>query len=54
MASQHWSWLHIIGFTVLTVVIVYVMPDVEYPRAGLIRLGAADQMPVKVRDGMKW
>jgi len=36
------SWLHILGFTLLTVIIVYVMLDVEYPRAGLIRLESAD------------
>jgi hypothetical protein len=42
MASgPHRSWLHILGFTVITVitvVIVYVVLDVEYPRTGLIRL----------------
>lgn len=53
MASRRRSWLHIVGFTVLTVVIVYVMLDVEYPRAGLIRLEAADQMLIKVRESMK-
>ena len=35
------------------VVIVYVMLDVEYPRGGLIRLETADQMLVKLLDGMK-
>ena len=34
-SGQHRSWLHILGFTVLTVIIVYVMLDVEYPRCGL-------------------
>jgi hypothetical protein len=29
------------------------MLDVEYPRAGLIRLEAADQLLVNVRDRMK-
>jgi hypothetical protein len=51
--GQHRSWLHILGFTVLTVIIVYVMLDVEYPRAGLIRLESADQLLVKLRDSMK-
>jgi uncharacterized membrane protein YedE/YeeE len=54
MASgQRRSWLHITGFTVITVIIVYVMLDVEYPRVGLIRLEGADQFLVDARAGMK-
>ena len=54
MASgQRRSWLHITGFTAITVIIVYVMLDVEYPRVGLIRLEAADQLLVDTRAGMK-
>jgi len=52
-SGQHRSWLHILGFTVLTVIIVYVMLDVEYPRAGLIRLEAADQLLINLREHMK-
>ena len=52
-SGQHRSWLHILGFTVLTVIIVYVMLDVEYPRAGLIRLESADQLLVSLREHMK-
>jgi hypothetical protein len=52
-SGQHRSWLHILGFTVLTVIIVYVMLDVEYPRAGLIRLESADQVLVNLREVMK-
>jgi hypothetical protein len=52
-SGQHRSWLHILGFTVLTVIIVYVMLDVEYPRAGLIRLESADQLLVNLRENMK-
>ena len=51
-SGQHRSWLHILGFSVLTVVIVYVMLDVEYPRAGLIRLESADQLLVNLREHM--
>jgi hypothetical protein len=54
MASgQHRSWLHILSFAVITVIIVYVIVDVEYPRAGLIRLQAFDQLIVDVREEMK-
>ena len=51
--GQHRSWLHILGFSVITVIVVYVLLDVEYPRAGLIRLEASDQMLVQVRKSMK-
>ena len=54
MASgQHRSWLHIFGLTVFTVIIVYVTLDIEYPRAGLIRLETADQLLVRLRERMK-
>lgn len=52
-ASQRRSWLHILGFTTITVIIVYVMLDAEYPRTGLIRLETADQALVAVRKDMK-
>jgi hypothetical protein len=52
-SGQHRSWLHILSFTVLTVIIVYVMLDVEYPRAGLIRLEHSDQALVDLRERMK-
>ena len=51
--GQHRSWLHILSFAVITVIIVYVITDVEYPRAGLIRLQGFDQLLVEVRDNMK-
>jgi hypothetical protein len=50
--GQHRSWLHILSFAVMTVIIVYVIIDVEYPRAGLIRLLEFDQSLVDVREGM--
>lgn len=51
--GQHRSWLHLLGFTVITVLIVYVMLDAEYPRVGWIRLETADQVLVQLREGMK-
>ena len=50
--GQHRSWLHILAFAVITVIIVYVILDIEYPRAGLIRLEAADQVLLELRQGM--
>jgi hypothetical protein len=52
-AGKHRSWLHILGFTVITVIVVYVILDAEYPRAGLIRLESADQLLLDVRANMK-
>ena len=50
--SRHRSWLHICAFAVITVAVVYVILDVEYPRAGLIRLETADQVLVDVQQAM--
>jgi len=52
-SGQHRSWLHILGFAVLTVTIVYVILDVEYPRAGLIRLQSCDELLVNLRAHME-
>jgi hypothetical protein len=52
-SGQHRSWTHILSFTLMTVIIVYVIIDVEYPRAGLIRLQTADELLVQVREHMK-
>jgi hypothetical protein len=49
---QHRSWLHILSFALITVTVIYVIIDVEYPRTGLIRLHAFDQALVDVRAGM--
>jgi hypothetical protein len=54
MASgQHRSWLHILSFAAITVIVIFVIIDVEYPRAGLIRIQAFDQLLVDVAQGMK-
>lgn len=53
VSGQQRSWLHILGFTVITVIIVYVVLDIEYPRAGLIRIEAADQVLVELRADLK-
>jgi len=54
MASgQQRSWLHILGFSVITVIVIYVFLDIEYPRSGLIRLTSSDQVLVELRENMK-
>lgn len=47
------SWLHILAFVFITSAITYVVLDVEYPRAGLIRLETADQVLVDARQAMR-
>lgn len=44
---------HILSFLLITVTAIYVVVDVEYPRAGLIRLGSFDQILVDVRAFME-
>jgi len=51
--GQKRSWLHILGFTVMTVVIVYVVLDIEFPRSGLINLAESEHVMVELRESMK-
>jgi len=48
----HRSWLHILCFATIMVIVIYVITDVEYPRAGLIKLETFDQVMVDVRGNM--
>jgi hypothetical protein len=47
------NWVHIAGFAIIVVLTVYVTLDLEYPRLGLIRVDAFDQVLVEVRESMK-
>ena len=47
------SWVHSIGFAAVLAISFYVILDLEYPRVGLIRLSADDQVLVDVRHEMK-
>ena len=47
------SWLHVLGFSAILAATVYVILDLEYPRLGLIRVDAADQVLVDLRQSMK-
>ena len=47
--GQNRSWLHILSFALITVIVIYVIIDVEYPRTGLIRLASFDQVLIDVR-----
>lgn len=51
--STRRSWIHMITFAAMTAVTVYIILDLEYPRAGLIRVDAADQVLLELRESMK-
>jgi hypothetical protein len=46
------SWLHMIGFAMVMALAVYVILDLEFPRLGLIRVDAFDQLLVDLRQSM--
>ena len=47
------SWLHVLGFTAMMVITLYIIFDLEYPRFGFIRIDAFDQVLIEVRNAMK-
>ena len=47
------NWLHMLGFASMIAISVYVILDIEYPRLGLIRVDAIDQVLIELRAGMK-
>ena len=51
--GQKRNLLHMLVYATVMAGAVYVIMDLEYPRGGLIRIDAADQTLVDVRNGMK-
>jgi hypothetical protein len=47
------SWLHMLIYSAMLSVVVYVILDLEYPRVGLIRIDAADHVLFDLRNSMK-
>jgi hypothetical protein len=47
------SLLHSLGFAVILTLTVYVILELEYPRVGLIRVDAMDQILADVRQSMR-
>jgi hypothetical protein len=45
-------WMHPMAYAAVMAVTIYVILDLEYPRVGLIRVDAADQLLHDVRAGM--
>ena len=46
------SWIHMLGFVLMVGFAVYIIIDLEYPRLGLIRVDALDQLMVDLRKTM--
>jgi hypothetical protein len=51
--AKTWSWLHAVGFAAFVALVTYVILEIEFPRAGLIRITSFDQVLVDLRDSMK-
>lgn len=45
-------WVHPVVFATMTAIAVYVIVDIEYPRFGVIRVDAADQILIELRESM--
>jgi hypothetical protein len=51
-AHPAWSWTHALALAFVMAATVYVIIDIEYPRLGLIRVDAVDEVLVELRQGM--
>ena len=51
--SDTGDWLRIAGFAAVTSLVFFVIHDMEFPRFGLIRLGAFDRVLADLREAMK-
>ncbi len=51
-SAKERSWTHMIGFAVITALVVYVILDLEFPRLGFIRLDDADRPLIELRESM--
>lgn len=51
--DNHRSWFHTVVFAAILSLTVYVIADLEFPRLGLIRVDAADQVLIELRQSMR-
>lgn len=47
------SWVHVLGFSLILALAIYLILDLEFPRLGLIRLDRYDQAFVELRESMR-
>src|SRR5262245_12189899 len=50
--SRQRNWIHMLLYTVIMATAVYLIFDLEYPRLGLVRIDAADQVLIDLRTRM--
>jgi len=53
MSGGKRSWIHILSFAAVLAITVYVIVDIEFPRFGLIRVDATDQVLKDLLNSMK-
>lgn len=51
-ANADRAWLHKITFAIIIILTTYIIIDLEYPRLGLIRIDADDQVLIDARSAM--
>ncbi len=51
--ARRQSRMHIIGFSAVLALSVYLILDLEYPRLGLVRVNSFDQALVDLRRSME-
>jgi ABC-type glycerol-3-phosphate transport system permease component len=52
-ACKQRSWLHVLAFAFIMALSVYAILEIEFPRAGIVRMQAYDQMLIDVRGSMQ-
>lgn len=51
-SGQKRNWLYFIGFPALVSLVIFVIIDLEFPRAGFIRIHAFDRVLIELRQSM--
>jgi hypothetical protein len=52
-AAKRRSWVHMLGRPFVMAAAVCIIVDFEYPRLGLVRIHASDQVLLELRQSMK-
>lgn len=47
------SWIHVVGFSLILALSVYLILDLEFPRLGLIRVDRYDQAFIELKESMQ-
>jgi hypothetical protein len=50
--NEHRPWLHMLGFGFMIALTIFVIIDLEFPRAGFIRVNRADRVMYDLRETM--